>query len=396
MPQTATNKSLPAAFRMMKAMQAEGVEWGEDYRQGARDAVAELLRSRMDQLIDAHLEHMAELGRADRRNGCYRRWLLTELGMIELHVPRTRTFSALRAVRAYARRAKDVDRMILACFVLGLSTRKVAIALLPILGRPVSPATVSAVARQLDAAVAAFHRRPLKDIYRVLVLDGVVLKRKTGAGALARPVLVALGLRPDGKKEVIDFRLGSAESAAQWEQFLGDLVRRGLVGERLEMLCVDGGAGLLAALPTAFPDIPVQRCWAHKIRNVLSKVRAADQAAVKTDLHRIMNAPTLPAAWSAARAFADRWEDLYPKAVACLRADLDDLLTCFRYPSLEERKTVRTTNAIERRFREVRRRTRPMGTFQDRTSMDRILFAVFMHENRNQGLATPFALTHNS
>jgi Transposase, Mutator family len=155
------------------------------------------------------------------------------------------------------------------------STGKVAIALLPVLGRQVSPTTVSAVAKQLDSAVAAFHRRPLKDQYRVLVLDGVVLKRKTGAGALARPVLVALGLRPDGKKEVIDFRLASAESAAQWEQFLGDLVRRGLHGERLEMLCVDGlpdrsgvGAplpnptgqsGLLAALPTAYPDIPVQR-----------------------------------------------------------------------------------------------------------------------------------------
>jgi putative transposase len=396
MPQTATIKSLPAAFAMMKAMQAEDVEWGEDYRAAARDALAALLEGRMDQLIDAQLERMAELGQADRRNGCYTRWLLTELGAIELHVPRTRTFSALKVVRAYARRAKDVDRLILACFLLGLSTRKVASALLPILGRPVSPATVSTVAKQLDAAVAAFHRRPLKDVYRVLVLDGVVLKRKTGAGALARPVLVALGLRPDGKKEVIDFRLASAESAAQWEHFLGDLVRRGLTGERLEMLCVDRGAGLLAALPTAYPEVPVQRCWAHKIRNVLNKVRKPHQAAVKADLHRIMNATTLPAAWSAARRFADRWEDLYPKAVACLRADLDDLLTCFRYPTLAARKAVRTTNAIERRFREVRRRTRPMGTFQDRTSMERILFAVFMHENRTQGLATPFALTHNS
>jgi putative transposase len=393
MPQTATIRSLPAAFQMMKAMRAEGVEWGEEYRGSARQALVELLEGRMDALIDEHLERMAELGQADRRNGCYRRHLLTELGEIELAVPRTRTFSALRVVRAYARRARDVDRMILACFVLGLSTRKVASALLPVLGRPVSAATVSAVARQLDGAVAAFHRRPLKDIYRVLVLDGVVLKRKTGAGALARPVLVALGLRPDGKKEIIDFRLATAESAAQWELFLGDLIRRGLVGARLEMLCVDGGSGLLAALPTAFPEIPVQRCWAHKIRNILNKVRRAHQPDVKADLHRIMNARTLPKAWSAARRFAERWQEIYPPAVACLRADLDDLLTCFRYPSLEPRKTVRTTNAIERRFREIRRRTRPMGTFQDKTSMDRILFAVFMHENRNQGLATPFALT---
>jgi transposase-like protein len=126
---------------------------------------------------------------------------------------------------------------------------------------------------------------------------------------------------------------------------------------------------------------------------VLNKVRAADQAAIKADLHRIMNARTLPAACSAARRFADCWEAIYPQAVTCLRADLADLLTCFRYPTLEERRRVCTTNAIERRFREVRRRTRPMGTFQDRTSMERILFAIFLNENRNQGLATPFALT---
>ncbi|MCE3248317.1 MAG: transposase, family [Geminicoccaceae bacterium] len=126
---------------------------------------------------------------------------------------------------------------------------------------------------------------------------------------------------------------------------------------------------------------------------MLNKVRKPDQAAVTAGLHRIMNASILPAAWSAARRFAERWQSIYPKAVAGLRADLDDLLACFRHPTLEERKTVRTTSAIERRSREVRRRTRPMGTFQDRTSMDRILFAVFMHENRNQGLATPFALT---
>ena len=123
MPQAATIKSLPAAFRMMKAMQAEGVEWGEDYRQATRQALAELLEGRMAEAIDRHLERLAELGQADRRNGCYTRWLLTELGAIELHVPRTRTFSALRVVQAYARRAKDVDRMILACFVLGLSTQ---------------------------------------------------------------------------------------------------------------------------------------------------------------------------------------------------------------------------------------------------------------------------------
>ena len=378
---------------MLEAMQAQGVEWGEDYRFAAADALKTILHGRMAAAVDRHLAEMAVRQQADRRNGCYSRHLLTELGDIELQVPRTRRYSALTVVRAYARRAAHIDRMILACFVLGLSTRKVAAALLPVLGRRVSAGTVSEVAKSLDAAVAAFHRRPLKDCYQVLMLDGVVLSRKTGAGALRRPVLVALGLRPDGRKEIIDYRLATGESAAQWELFLSDLFRRGLTGERLEMVCVDGGQGLLAALPMVYRNVPVQRCWAHKIRNILGKVRKADQPAVKRGLHAIINTRTLPEARAAARRFADRWQAAYEKAVRCLRDDLDELLTCWRYPTPEQRKKVRTTNAIERRFREVRRRTRPMGVFQDRTSMDRILFAVFTHENANQGVPPLFAMT---
>ena len=393
MPQAVTIRSLPAAFAMMKSMRAEGLEWGEGYRVLARQAVRDILQDRMAELIDRHLDEMEERDQADRRNGGYSRHLLTELGDIELVVPRTRTFSAGAVLHAYARRVEEVDRMILACFVLGVSTRKVGEALLPVLGQTVSPATVSRVAKRLDAAVASFHARPINAPYRVLMLDGVVLSRRTGAGAVRRPVLVALGLRADGRKEVIDFRLAQSESAAEWERFLTDLFRRGLTGDGLEMICVDGGKGLLAALPVAYPGVPVQRCWAHKIRNVLNKVRVADQPAVKTGLHAVMNAKTIPQARSAARRFADRWHEAYPKAVACLRDDLDDLLTCWRYATLDERKRVRTTNAIERRFREVRRRTRPMGVFSDRTSMDRILFAVFIHENRNQGVSTPLALT---
>ena len=225
---------------------------------------------------------------------------------------------------------------------------------------------MSQVAKTLDAAVAAFHRRPLKDIYPVLMLDG--LARKTGIGALRRPVLVALGLRPDGKKEIIDYRLAVAESAREWELFLTDLFRRGLEGARLEMICVDGGAGLLAALPMVYPGVPIQRCWAHKIRNVLGKVKKADRKAAKAGLHAIMN--------DRPRGTVRRPPLRGPRR---LPEEQPELLTCWRYPTLDERKRVRTTNAIERRFREVRRRTRPMGVFQDRTSMDRILFAVFTH-----------------
>ncbi len=228
------------------------------------------------------------------------------------------------------------------------------------------------------------------------MLDGVVLARKTGAGSLRRPVLVALGIRRDGRKEIIDFCRAAGESAAAWEAFLCDLYRRGLKGAGLDLIAVDGGKGLLAALSLVYPAIPVQRCWAHKIRNILNKVKAADHQAVTRDLHKIMNAENLVAARHAAGRFARRWQEPYPKAVACLRSDLDDFLSAFQYADPKWRKAVRTTNAIERRFREVRRRTRPMGVFADRTSIERILFAVFTYENRNQGVSTPFLLTQNS
>jgi transposase-like protein len=377
-------------------MQADGLDWDEGYRPIGRQALEKIIEAQMAAAVERYLQQLEADDVADRRNGTYRRHLLTELGDIELAVPRTRRYSPVEVIRAYARRTREIDRVILAGFVLGLSTRKVGETLLALLGRAVSATTVSQVAKTLDAAVAAFHRRPLANRYQALMLDGVVLARKTGAGALKRPVLVALGLRPDGKKEIIDFRLAGSESALEWERFLSDLYRRGLTGEGLDMICVDGGKGLLKALPIVLPQIPVQRCWAHKIRNVLDKVRKADQPKVKRALHKIMHAANVPQARSAARRLADRFEAQYPAAVACLRDDLDELLTCFRYKTQDQRRAVRTTNAIERRFREVRRRTRPMGTFQDRTSMDRILFAVFTHENKSQGVSTLFLLTHNN
>jgi len=394
--QVAAIRSVSKAYKVIKEISSQGVMWGEDYRVYSRMALKQFLEGRMKANLDSYLEEMAVRGDDDRRNGRYSRHLLTELGDVELEVPRTRRYSALQVVRAYARRAKRIDRMILSCFVLGISTRKVAEALFPVLGERVSASTVSRVGKQLDQVVGAFHRRPLKDQYRVLVFDGVVLSRKSGAGALRRPVLVVLGIRPDGKKEIIDFRLAPGESALAWEAFFNDLYRRGLTGEGVELIVTDGGAGLLAALPLVYSQVPLQRCWAHKMRNILDKVKKIDQRRVKRSLHRIMNAEHLVEARQAAKRFVEQWDLVYPKAVRCLREDLEGLLTFFSFKDRSWRKKIRTTNAIERRFREVRRRTRPMGVFSDRTSVDRILYAVFSYENKQQGIATPFLVTQNS
>lgn len=390
--------SLPQAYEVIEQMGLGGEGWEADYRVDSRRALKGILEQRMDNRIDRHLDEMARRGGVDRRNGRFTRHLLTELGDIELSVPRTRRFSAVGVVRAYGRRVGHVDRMILSCFVLGISTRKVARALLPVLGEPVSATTVSEVAKSLDGAVEAFHRRSLDGRrYRFLIFDGVVLKRRTGAGAVKRVVLVALGISPEGNKEVIDFCIAQGESQQAWEAFLNDLYERGLDGQGVEMVVTDGGKGLLAALPLVYPRVPLQRCWAHKSRNVLNYARKADHDLMKKDLHRIQHADSLKTAHKALRQFCQRWESLYPKAVECLMDDEEELLTFFQVKQRPWWSKIRTTNAIERRFREVRRRTRPMGVFSDRTSMARILYAVFTYENLKQGTLKPFlALTQNS
>ncbi len=392
--QRTTVSTLSDAYTIVNEMVGKSAEPFGGYRPLARKALKEVIEAEMARMVDAYIDGIGDDEVVDRRNGTYRRSLLTALGDIELMVPRTRLYCPTEVLRAYARREAEIDRCIACGFVLGLSTRKIGEALLPLLGRPVSASTVSRVARTLDSAVASFHGRALSGTYRALILDGVVLSRKTGAGALKRPVLVALGLRHDGKKDILDFRLASSESEREWEKFLNILYKRGLTEESFEIICVDGGKGLLAAVDTVYAGKPVQRCWAHKIRNVLDKVRKADREAVHHDLSEIMNAQSAHQARSRARHFADKWHQVYPKAVKCLRDYLDHMMTCFLYKTSEERKQVRTTNAIERRFREVRRRTRPMGVFQDITSMDRILYAIFAHENKSQGIPSLSPLTH--
>ena len=380
-------RSLPEAMAVVKEMNiASSEEWTGDYRGAARDAISSFLTDRMTQKLRFHLAEREAGGIPDRRNGHYMRHLLTELGDVLVSVPRTRTYNPVEVIRAYARRSQDVDRLILASFLLGLSTRKVGEALFSILGERVSPATVSRVAKTLDKAVSAFHRRRLKGTYRALLFDGVVLTRKTGAGPVKRPVLVALGIRHDGKKEIIDFRLARSESADEWESFLTRLTARGLSGRETEVVCVDGGPGLISAVRSVYPLIPLQRCWAHKMRNILDKVRKADTDEVKRGLVKIYGAKNLREARSAAKRWSTVWEDRYPAAVKCLRDDLDDLLTCFGFADKLFRRKIRTTNAIERVFREVRRRTRPMGVFENRTSMERILYAVFLYENIRYGV----------
>ena len=161
------------------------------------------------------------------------------------------------------------------------------------------------------------------------------------------------------------------------------------------MIATDGGTGLHQALQIVYPKILLQRCWAHKTRNVLDKVKKKDQPLVKKALNRISHAANRREAIQAYWRLSSRWRKTYPRAVACLKKDFDQLLSFFQIKNSELWSRLRTTNLIERAFREVRRRTRPMGVMAHTQSLQRIVFAVFHHLNQNWQ-QQPSLFTHKS
>ena len=393
-------------------------EWEGDYRAEARSRLKELLEERMGEEFEQYLgrakhERIGEGDAEDYRNGSYLRHLLTEIGDLILRIRRTRKGFISKVLEAYQRRSRTVDQLIMACFVLGMSTRKVSTALLSLLGEKVSASTVSQVAKRLDGAVRRYHRRKLEGGYRFLFFDGVVLKQKGAAKVQKKIILCAYGISWEGKKEMIDFLLATSESQNAWEGFLRDLHERGLEGKLCELITTDGGNGLRNALEVVYPRIPRQHCWAHKTRNVLDKVKKADQEKVKKDLQRISHAKNRQAATQAYWSFCQKYRKAYPGAVKSLESEIDDLLSFYQVKlSTKERqglgakdlqraqmalwRKIRTTNLIERAFREVKRRTRPMGVFVNRASMERILYAVFFHYNPKGQEVPSFLFTQNA
>lgn len=367
----------------------------KECRQSANMIMKQVLEREMNNRIDRYLDGLGRKAAApdDRRNGCYRRRLLTQLGTLALSVPRTRKTSGLKLIGGLARRERSVDQLILSCFCLGMSTRKVARTLLQVTGVQVSPALVSEVCKCLDGEVLRFHNRALQDRFQVLIFDGIVMKEKTAIGLRERIVLAAMGITPDGKKELIDFQLSEkGESQNGWEKLLGMLYHRGLTGGIVKLIVTDGNPGLLAAVDLFYPRALSQRCWAHKARNVLDEIKRADLKAAAKDLRKIHNAKTQRLANAALKKFIAKWAKPYPKAVNCLVKDIDNLFH-FRSLGQELWKPTKTTNLLERAFEEVRRRTKIMGVFKNRQSLERILFSVFYFYNHNQ--VPLFALTQN-
>jgi len=358
--------------------------WGDLYRR-TRLAWERFLQSVSEQERDRYLgveEYERVEAPREHRNGFYQRKFATVFGTMVIRVARTRQRSFLpKEMERFQRRAPEVMMLIREAFLRGLSTRQVG-RVVGIVTEKVSAQTVSRLARSLDRLVKAFHQAPLKDEWAYLFLDGVSLRVRRPGGRKRVQMLVAYGVRLDGSRQLLAFLRSQGESQAAWEGFLQDLYRRGLKGERLRLIITDGCPGLAAALQTVYPRVEHQRCWVHKMRNILEKVRKRDYQPVKREAQAIYGAASRREAEQAFGVFRDHWQSSYPTVVKGLEQDLPELLAFFNLPRPLWRK-LRTTNVIERCFVEVRRRTRPMVCFVNVASVDRIIYSIFNRFNED-------------
>ena len=324
----------------------------------------------------------------DYRNGYYYRNLDTELGpMDRLKVPRSRSgLFKTKVFKRYQRRQQAVNEAICNVFLSGVSTRDVCGAVKPLLETTFSASCVSRITKSLNVKVKEFHKRQILDEYQFLFLDGISLSVKGSLKAKKKLVLVAYGITLFGKKELIAFRIAKSESQACWEAFLNDLYNRGLKGENLKLVTTDGCKGLHAALDIVYAYTKRQHCWVHKLRNVCKTLRKRDEKQVMSEAKKIYRADTKREAVRLFKLWKKHWYRLYPKAVMCIEKDLDELLSFLELslPKKHQKQIrirIRTTNVIERAFREVRRRTRPMSCFTNQDSVNRIIYAIFNRLN---------------
>ena len=350
-------------------------------RQTTEELLEEALKAEVDILVDAHHYERCE-SRKTYRNGHYVRHLISHHGLLTIRVPRVRhgkvTFQTIARYRRYS---GEVAELVRGLFFAGVSTRKMGVVLEYLLGTRVSAQMVSRITQQFDREVKLFHARPLRDDYRYLFLDGIVQSEQVIGSTMRGPLLVAYGITYDGTREVIGYMKAMGESDAAWGAFLNDLYRRGLTGDRLKLIIADGAPGLWSALERIYPRVPRQLCWAHKIRNVREKLPKLAWDTCLAQAKEIYQQPTRKKATERYFMWVRKWKRKYPKAVRCLVKDIDRLLVHYSFP-VKHRITIRTSNPIERLFREVRRRTRPIGSFTNTKSLDRIAYGIFWIINR--------------
>jgi len=318
--------------------------------------------------------------RKDRRNGSRPKKLETRFGLIEdLRVPRGRKSTYSTILGRYRRQDERINQVVSEMFLRGVSTRKVGKISRLLWGSEVSPAEVSRMNKSVKRELIRWLNRPITQKFAYLIIDGVYFKvrRKRISREAA---LCAVGITENGERQYLGFIQGHRESRKAWESLLTQLVRRGLDPQGVLMVTSDGCPGITAAMGTVFPYSEHQRCLFHKMANLKAKCPKSEWPLIKARVDRIYYAPNLMEARAQAESFTHEYRAILPALVECLEKDLNACLAYMSHPA-NRWKHIRTTNLIERSFKEVKRRVKVMEQFPTEESCIRILFTLLQAQN---------------
>lgn len=351
-------------------------------REGARRLLAQAVEAEAEAFLAAMSEERLADGRARvvRHGHGPERIIQTGIGPVPVKRAKLRdraaeasgedriTFTSALLPK-WARRTKSLDALIPVLYLRGISTGDFQEALGALLGRDapnLSPSVIGRLKEEWQGDYVRWQRRDLSARHYVYIwADGVYLQARMEDNAAC--MLVLIGATPEGRKELVGFQVGVRESAQSWRELLVDLKARGL--SILPRIAVgDGALGFWKALEEIFPSTRHQRCWQHKVLNVLNKVPKSVQPNMKNDLREVRDAPDRATAEAAMAIFVDKYQAKYPKAVDCLTKDREALLTFFDFPA-EHWDHLRTSNPIESVFATVRHRTvRTKGSLSHKTA----------------------------
>jgi transposase-like protein len=346
-----------------------------------RESVQETLNAMLDAEADAQCgakRYERSPERLDTRSGHYQRKLLTPSGEVTLSVPRLRKLSfETEIVERYRRRESSVEEAMIEMYLAGVSVRRVEDITEALWGQRVSPSTVSELNQKIYGTIEVWRQRPIEGEHAYVYLDGIWLKRSWGGEVRNIAVLVAVGVRSDGYREILGVAEGMKEDTESWRNFLRYLKERGLQGVRL--FISDKCLGLLEALGEFYPEAQWQRCMVHWYRNVFTVTPRGRRKEVAAMLKAIHGQEDRQAAKEKAEAVAQKLEAMkLGQAAAIVREGVDETLSYMAFPR-EHWTRIRTNNMLERIMREIRRRTRVVGNFPDGRSALMLVAARLRH-----------------
>lgn len=349
------------------------------------NSMKELFSDVLQQVMEAELEEKLGYEKSERivenvesghvknyRNGYSKKTVKTQLGEVDVKVPRDRNGEyEPQIIGKYSRNVDGMEEKILALYSCGMSQRDIADQIKNLYDVDISDGLVSKIVEKITPEITAWQNRPLESVYPFIFMDAIHYKVKENHQYITKAAYIVLGIQLDGHKDILGVWIGEHESAKFWLSVMNDLRNRGI--KDVYVFCVDGLNGFREAINAAFPHSQIQRCIIHQIRSSTKYVSYKDIKAVMADLKKIYQAINEDEARNALIQFKENWAKTYPSCVRSWEENWDILSTFFAYPA-EVRKIIYTTNIIEGLNRQFRKITKNKPSFTNDDSLRKILY----------------------